>query len=384
LILLNQGELRKTTAPYPEHKLSLLEKFGLYHLNLFYQEELTHNVFDISDAELAKRVRRISLKGVLSSVFIGVVCVFPTVWVAVYFANTSLLVYWSWFGGVTLVSVAIEFYFLFIIALKAVFEVSELINMHAKQKDFLKNGVFSVQHILARTALELPDPPLKVLGIDPFERISKKNLFVLGLLYKLKITLTNFILKYGLKSTVGNTLFGASILYEALPVEAFWNGEVIQRVIREARLRLFGFALANHLVDELLHQKALYELSPEARLGCMRAVGNAVVMAQNYHPNMVILLLHFKQLLDLEEGQQYDDWDLFLETMSKVNDAERSFLRNLFTIAVAFDGKISRLEASSLHAAYGDQYDFFYPRVIQLTHHLKHGELNAAADLCKI
>ena len=33
--------------------------------------------------------------------------------------------------------------------------------MHATQKDFLKDGLFSVQHILSRTALELPDPELK-------------------------------------------------------------------------------------------------------------------------------------------------------------------------------------------------------------------------------
>jgi len=361
----------------------LLEKFGLYYLNLFQRSDQQHNVFDITDEELAKRVRKISRKGIILSALVGVVCVFPTVWVCVYFAKANWLIYWSWFAGVTAIAVAIELYILFIIALKAVFEVSELINMHATQKDFLKNGVFSVQHILARTALELPDPPLKVLGIDPFERLSKKNLFVLGLLYKLKITVTNFVMKYGLKFTVGETISGVPILYEALPVEAFWNGEVIKRVILEARLRLFGFALANHIVDELLHEKALYELSPEAKIGCMRAVGNAVVMAQNYHPNMVILLLHFKQFLNVKEGQQYDDWQLFLETLDTVNKTERNFLRNLFTIAVAFDGKISRLEASSLRSAYGDQYDYYYPRVVALTHHLKHGELNAAAELCK-
>jgi hypothetical protein len=365
-------------------KSPLLERFGLFYLNRFNKKNSTHNVFDISDEELSKRIKKITRRGIILSSAIGVLCVFPTVWVCIIFAKANEITYWSWFIGVTIFFVAIELYVLFVIALKAVFEVSELVNMHATEKDFLKNSIFSVQHILARTALQLADPPLKILGIDPFEKISKRNLLVLGLLYKLKITITNFVFKYGLKYTVGETLFGIPILYEALPVEAFWNSEVIKEVVREARLRLFGFALANYLTDELLHEKALMELSQEARIGCMRAIGNAVVMAQNYHPNMVILLLHFKELLNLEEGQQYDDWNLFLETMNKVNDAERSFLRNLFTIAVAFDGKISRLEAASLKAAYGDQYDFFYPRVIQLTHYLKHGELNAAADLCKI
>ena len=201
-------------------------------------------MFDISDEELNKGMDKIELKGIILSSVIGIVCVFPTVWVAVHFANAGLVTYWSWFLGVTIVSVAIEFYVLFIIALKTVFEVSELINMHATKKDFLKNGVFSVQHILARTALELPDPELKILGIDPFEKISKKNLFILGLLYKAKIVVTNFILKYGLKFTVGQTILGTSILYEAVPVEAFWNGVVIKIVEHETRLRLFGFRVS--------------------------------------------------------------------------------------------------------------------------------------------
>ena len=173
----------------PENKPPLLERFGLFYLNRFSKKDLNYNVFDISDEELKKRVNKIESKGIILSAITGIICVFPTVWVAVYFANASWMTYWSWFLGVTLISVAIEFYLLFIIALKTVHGISELINMHAAKKDFLKDGAFSVQHILARTALELPDPELKILGIDPFEKISKKNLFILGLLYKAKIIL---------------------------------------------------------------------------------------------------------------------------------------------------------------------------------------------------
>jgi len=372
------------TIQIPQTKSPLLERFGLFYLDLFRKHDLTHNVFDFSDEELRKRIDKIELRGIILSVIVGVVCVFPTVYVAVYFANADLITYWSWFLGVTLVAVAIEFYLLFIIALKAVFEVSELINMHSTQKDFLKKGVFSVQHILSRTALEIPDPELKILGIDPFERISKKNLFILGLLYKAKIVVTNFILKYGLKLTIGKTLFGISILYEALPVEAFWNGVVLKRVVQETRLRLFGFALANHIADTMIHEKLILQLSPEAKIGCMRAIGNAVVMAQSYHPNMIILLLQFQELLHINEEHKYDDWNLFLETLNKVNEKERNFLRSLFTIAAAFDGKTTKLEEESFAAAYGDEYALFYPRVKQLTGHLRKGQLNAALELCNL
>src|ERR1035438_9055976 len=124
-----------------ESKPTFLEKFGLFYLNSFNRRDLQHNAFDISDAELRRRVDAIEFKGMILSAVVGIICVFPTVWVAVHFADSGFAVYWAWFGGVTLLSVAIEFYILFIIALKAVHEVSELINMHATKKDFLKNSV---------------------------------------------------------------------------------------------------------------------------------------------------------------------------------------------------------------------------------------------------
>ena len=78
------------------------------------------------------------------------------------------------------------------------FEVAKPNNQEIKQlqkqleqtrlkNELLEDGPFSVKNILARTALELPDPELKILGIDPFKRVSKKNLFILGLIYKAKI-----------------------------------------------------------------------------------------------------------------------------------------------------------------------------------------------------
>ncbi|RTL59153.1 MAG: hypothetical protein EKK37_12675 [Sphingobacteriales bacterium] len=365
-------------------KQSFLEKFGVYYLGLFKRIDRTHRVFDISDEELHRRINRITYKGIILSSITGIVLVFPTVWVDVRFTNADPVTHYGWVLGITVVCVAIEFYLLFIIALKAVHEVSDLINIHATKNELLNNAIFGVKHILARTALELPDPELKIMGIDPFERISKKNLLILGLLYKAKIFLTNFILKYGLRWTVGNSVYGLPILYEAIPVEAYWNSVVIKRVVHEARLRLFGFALANEIANNVVKDHLVSQLSYEAKIGCLRAIGNAVVMTQNYHPNMIILLLRFQELLQIKEEHRYDDWNLFLQTLEKVNEKERNFLLDLFTVAVAFDGKISRLESENLRSAYKEDYDLYHPRLMQLTECMRTGRLNAALELCRL
>jgi len=368
----------------PEIKSSLLEKFGIYYLKFFWRKNADHQVFNFTDEELTEKVNRITRNGILYSCIVGIVCIFPTIWVNIYFTDQPFVIHYGWVAVVSIVCISIELYLLFLIALKAVYEVSEIINMRASKSDLLQGGVFSVPHILSRTALELPDPELKILGIDPFKRISKKNLLILGLLYKAKIFLTNVVTKNLLLLTVGETVKGVSVSYFALVVECFWNAAIIRRVVHEARLRLFGFALANQIAEEILHEKILTQLSPLAQTGCLRAIGNAVVMAQNYHPNMMILLIRFQQLLGLQKENKYDDWNLFLETLDLVSQKERNFLLDLFTISAAFDGKLSHLEEENLKTVYQKEYNLYYPRLIQLTDHLKKGRLNAALSLCRL
>ena len=369
----------KVTARPP----GLLEKFGLYYLGRFSIRQPHGHPFDQTDDELVLKVRKISKKGIFLSAIVGILTVFPIVWLDLHFTNAGFWTHYGILAAAIIGFTLIEFYLLFLISLKAVHEVSAIINMEARSKDYL-DGLFGVKNILARTALELPDPELLILGIDPFQRISKKNLFVLSLIYKGKIILTNLILKLFLTLIAGPTLFGIPIAWEALLVEAFWNGVVIKRVVMEARLRLFGYALAEEITETVINEGTIFQLSPEARIGCLRSIGNAVVMTQNYHPNMIILLLHFADLLRINEENEYDDWDLFLETLSKVPARERYFLLDLFTVAAAFDGKLSKLEQENLRSAYQEEYSLYLPRLQRLTHCLKGGRLNEAHGLCRL
>jgi hypothetical protein len=368
---------------FQQPKPSRFEQFGLYYLNIFRRYSTGANAFSLPDTLLTRRVKSISLLGIWWSSVVGILCVFPIIWVDLHFTEAPFFVHYGWVALVTIVATAIEFYALFYISLRSVHQVSELINMLDHQHQSL-DGLFGVKNILARTALEIDDPELKILGIDPFKKISKKNLFVLGLLYKGKIILTNFIIKYALKITVGNFLLGMPILYLAIPVEVFWNSVVIKNVIHEARLRLFGYALANKIADNIQAEGYLEVLSPEAKKGCLRAIGNAVVMTQNYHTNMVILLLRFRFLMQIEEEDRFDDWNVFLQTLRTVSEAERNFLLDLFTVAAAFDGKLSTLENDHLKEAYGQDFELYYDRLKRLTGHLKDGRLNAALSLCRL
>jgi len=75
-----------TIISFPQNKSSLLERFGLYYLKLFKRIDRDHSVFDLTDDELSKRVRRITNKGIILSSLIGIACViaFPLAWFAMH------------------------------------------------------------------------------------------------------------------------------------------------------------------------------------------------------------------------------------------------------------------------------------------------------------
>jgi hypothetical protein len=363
---------------------SRFEKFGLYYLDLFSRGKADVGHPITSDEEIARAVARITAAGVLLSSLVGVIFVFPIVYADLRIPMEPAWNHYLWVGVVTIVATLFEFYFLFYISLRAVHQVSRLVHLREHHHESLAGGLFAVRNILARAALEIQDPELRILGIDPFKRISRKNLIVLGLLYKGKIIASNLILKAVLRNVIGMEIFGVSILYVALPVEVFWNSVVIRKVIHEARLRVFGHALAGRIAEAVEHDGYLEKLSPAAKHGCLRAIGNAVVMTQNYHPNMVILLLRFQELLEIREGDRFDDWESFLETLKSIPAPERFFLLDLLTVAAAFDGKVSKLEHSHLSEAYQEDRDIYMKRLRELTERLRNGRLNAAYDLCQL
>ena len=94
---------------FKQQKTPLLEKFGVYYLKLFGQKTFSHHVFDFSDTEISKKVRRISNKGIFLSALTGLILVWPTVYIDLLKQNEPWYIHYSWTAGVTLVSVAINF-----------------------------------------------------------------------------------------------------------------------------------------------------------------------------------------------------------------------------------------------------------------------------------
>ena len=361
-----------------------LENFGVYYLRSLQKENKKTSPDQLSDKELVRSVRWLTARGVIFSALIGFASAFVSVYTDEYFEKSNVWLHYGMLSLNTLIATIIEFYVLFIIALRTVNSIADLTNTKYTNDQFTEEGPFNIINILARAAMEIPDPPIKVLDIDPFKKISKSKLVIAGFVYKMKIFLSNVFMRVVLQRIAGKTFMRIGVAYVSVPITGLWNSIILYKVAREARLRIFGNILAADISKNMFNDALLTRLSSVARVGCLRAIANAVVLTQNYHPNMIILLMRFKELLGIEEPDNFDDWELFLQTLDKVNDEERYTILDILTIAAAFDGKISKLERKHLKEAYKEYSGIYFERLEKLTRMLTKGNLQEAIKLCEI
>jgi len=337
------------------------------------------------DATLQALAGNITTFAVIIAFAVGALTTFATIWVdATYRETMAAVPYWLLYGGVLTAMLVIELAALYWLGLKTVYSLACLTGQHQAVEDYFLPVSDSVPNILARAALEVPDPVIHYLGIDPLKHLSKSRLFLVAALYKLKVILSSLVVKFLLLRMLGKGGSRTAFNWVAIPITGLWDAVTLLRVARDARLRLCGLKLTEHIVTEILTDDRLARLSPAAQEGAVRAVATMMVLSQHYHPNLLVLIIRLCTAFNIREGHGYDNWDDFLALLDRVSAAERYFLLDLLSVAAAFDGQVSRLEKYHLPQAFKELTDTYMERTSRLTRMLTAGQLHAAKALCTL
>ena len=316
---------------------------------------------------------------------IGALTTFVTVWVELtYHGTMESTAYYLLYGSVLALMLFVELAVLYWLGLKTVFSLACLTGHNQILEESCLPVDDAVPNILARAALEVPDPIIHYLGIDPLRHLSKSKLFMVAALYKAKVILSSMVVKYLLIRIAGKGEARATFSWVAIPITGLWDAYTLYKVAQEARLRLFGHKLAEHIVTNILTDNMIARLSPIAREGAVRAVATMMVLAQNYHPNVLVLLIKLCNTFEIKENSEYDNWEDFLSILDQVTEPERYFLLDLLSVSAAFDGHLSRLEKHHLPEAFKELTDVYMHRTNQLKDMLVSGQLHAAKELCTL
>jgi hypothetical protein len=386
-----QSEHSLTNLVVSEYKPSLLERWGVRYFDYlgkkFGTAALQNLTIDELPADAVLQSLSANITGFAAIVAFGVgsLTTFVTVWIEWHYKSVlPSTEYYTLYLCVLAFMLIIEFAVLFWLGLRTVYSLSCLTGHHQSSMDSLLPVEYATSMMLARAAMELPDPVVHYLGIDPLKHLSKSKLFMIAALYKVKVVLSSLLARIVLTNTFGKGGSRTAFSWIAIPITGFWDAFTLYKVAKEARLRLFGHKLAEYLAQQILTDDLMASLSPQAREGAVRAVATMMVLAQNYHPNMLVLLTRISTTFDMDNHADYDDWDRFLKILNTVEEHERYFLLDLLCVASAFDGKLSRLEKYHLPQAYQELTDTYMQRAQQITTMLIDGRMHAAKALCML
>lgn len=308
---------------------------------------------NVLNAEERAEIKRIARATIVRAACAGAVS--TAVSGAVEVAATPLLttghVVGYWFLlllGLALASV-VEILFLYWDALRSVHELSRAAGLPLFSETDERERLAAT---MARAALEMPNPRLDLEGIDPWKEASRARLIIASLIYKAKISATNFVFKALVRRAISRAALRSYLVpFVSVPFTAMWNGIVAFLIMREAKLRVMGPSAAHELIRLTFGDRK--ELEPAAAEAALRAVGASIVKKEDLHPNLTALFAEVRaRVPHTTPSHSLDDPKAFIARLAGINEDESAVVLRILVIASVLDGRISKKERALLEEAF--------------------------------
>lgn len=337
---------------------SRLERLGAQYLaqlaakNKAVAQDELHILNENERRELRRIERGAVARAATAGALSGLVCAIPAIVMSSPPPHAHIADHARYYGilvAVIIVASVAEIAFLYWDGLRAVHQLAHAAGMDLSDPT-LANEPTSALWALARAALESPNPPNAVPGVDPLREASKLRVFIASTLYKLKVAISGVLAKILVRRLLGRAATRAVLELLAVPVTALWDALVCWLIVREARLRVLGPSAAIEFSGFLLGSSE--SLSLEVRECSVRAIGAAAVRSEDLHPNLVALLAAVKKQVKLEAVESIDDTPRFLKQLAALKPEEQTTVLRVLAAASIIDGRLARDEQTLLEQAW--------------------------------
>ncbi len=351
------------------NRMPLMEKYGLWYLKRMRKKQplkrtdVKAYILDIQERKEINRIEKraiinVTIAGIISSIISGLAGFYadPLLDEASSFFSKENLWYWAIVMGVTIAATLIEIFFIYFDMMAKTHALTKAAHLELFAGH---QGNDDIASSIVRAALELPNKKKSDIDIDPKKESSKLVIFLATVLYKLKISVTNFMLKALVKRMMGRAVSRAWLNFLAVPVCALWNGVVCWLVIREVKIRVLGPSAANEIINKLKTSEE--KLSERVQLILLKAVGSCIVRTADLHPNLEYLYRVLDETFDHKHGEAMDDSKLFLEDLTRLENGEQGIVLNMLVYAAILDGKVTIRERILLKKAFeicGETFDY--------------------------
>lgn len=309
-------------------------------------------------------ILRAAIAGALSTIVAGAVEVWiamPLYWHGRRTTFDQEVRYYAIVGVATIVTSVIEIGYLYWDGLRAVHDLA-----HEAGLDLFPNrdDDKALASVMARAALELPNPTATLFGVNPHREASRTRLFFASIVYKLKVSVTNFVFKALVRRALGRAFVRGWLPFAAVPTTAAWNAFICWLIMREARIRAMGPSAAREMIG-IAFGAGRVTLSAAGKAAALRAVASSIVRTEDLHPNLAALLHEVARVvlrddavldprvrIEIEDGAgALDDSSAFLRCLPTLPVVEQRMVLRVLAIASIIDGRLTRAEKRLLSEA---------------------------------
>lgn len=169
---------------------------------------------------------------------------------------------------------------------------------------------------------------------------------VATIFYKLKISLTNFILRLLIRRVGGHVdREGLPHLHRRVRDEHM-DALVAWRMMRQARIRALGPSACENLLNDIL--KGEHAVRREVFVTMLRAVASCIVRNHEVHPNLLALIRSILRRSGKVTVPDLDDTEAFLVALDALSPRERDLVLEVLVLATFPDGSVSKAEVELL------------------------------------
>ncbi len=164
----------------------------------------------------------------------GFIFTFPIVYFEISLYDNNLYQVFSYFI-IMLISVFLEFYFLFLLG----FATLAYYTYHIYQINKDKYGISEDNFLssLVLTVMELPAEKIINYNLNPYEYVQHR-VILFSLIYKGKVMMTNFVAKFILKKVLSRTALRGYSAFIAMPITGLWDAIIFHSTISKSKYKI--------------------------------------------------------------------------------------------------------------------------------------------------
>ena len=202
---------------------------------------------------------------------------------------------------------------------------------------------------LINVGLEKKQTELKTLGINPFQGLTKWQVFTYQLLIRLKAMISGVLFKIFIRRILGRYAVKAVVDFAGVPVYAFWNGYAAHKVLDEAKARILAPALIHRFSIKL---KKEYGENENFKTYLFDYLQSISVCKRAYHYNHYLLSHTLMSEFKVEINQNSLFYEDLFKMLEESSEEQKVAFSKLFAFGMIIDGKLSPRETLKINDLY--------------------------------